>query len=183
MIYLQLFRVFFLIGIFCFGGGYAILPFIQNEVVGNGWITMQEFGDMIAVAESTPGPVSINTATFVGFKLGGVLGAVTATYALCLPAFILVMTVVKLLYTPRGERVMDRLLVGIRPVVAGMIFFAAWSIAQTVFFAHATGAPMPLNPLAVLVAVICFALSHFYKVSPIRMIIAAAVIGIVLAVL
>lgn len=178
MIYLQLFRVFFLIGIFCFGGGYAILPFIQNEVVGHGWISMQEFGDIIAVAESTPGPVSINTATFVGFKLGGVLGAVTATYALCMPAFILVLTVVKLLYTAKGAKVMDRLLVGIRPVVAGMIFFASWSIAQTVFFVHISGEVMPLNPLAVAVALISFGLSYFYKVSPIKIIMISAVLGV-----
>ncbi len=181
MIYWQLFSIFFVIGLFCFGGGYAILPFIQDAVVGNGWLTMHEFGDIIAVAESTPGPVSINTATFVGFKMAGVPGAVCATFSLCLPAFLLVVTVVKLLYTKRGEYILNRLLVGIRPVVVGMIFFAAWSIGETVFFQSMNGAEVLFNPLAGIVACVALILSGRFKVSPIKIIAGASIVGLVLA--
>lgn len=178
MIYLQLFQVFFVIGVFCFGGGYAILPFIQNSVIDHGWLTMAEFGDIIAVAQSTPGPVSINTATFVGYKLAGVLGALCATFALCLPAVIFVLTVVRLLYLPKGEMIMDRMLTGIRPVVGGMIFFAAWSIADTVFFATVHGEHIPLNYLSVIVAVFAGVATYKYKVSPIAVIFISALLGI-----
>lgn len=178
MIFLELFHVFFTIGLFCFGGGYAILPFIQESVVGRGWITMHEFGDIIAVAESTPGPVSINTATFVGYKLAGVPGAVCATGSLCLPAFIFLLTVVKLLHTERGEKIMDRLLVGIRPVVVGMIFFAGWAIGQTVFFHSPQGAPVTFNPLALAVALTSLALSVRFKVNPILIIFVSALAGL-----
>lgn len=181
MIYWQLFSIFFVIGLFCFGGGYAILPFIQDAVVGNGWLTMHEFGDIIAVAESTPGPVSINTATFVGFKMAGVPGAVCATFSLCLPAFLLVMTVVKLLYTKRGEYILNRLLVGIRPVVVGMIFYAAWSIGETVFFQTMDGAAISFNALSGVIAITAMILSGRFKISPIKIIIGASVIGLVMA--
>lgn len=180
MIYWQLFSVFFVIGLFCFGGGYAILPFIQDAVIGNGWLTMQEFGDIIAVAESTPGPVSINTATFVGFKMAGIPGAVCATFSLCLPAFLLVITVVKLLYTKRGECILNRLLVGIRPVVVGMIFFAAWSIGETVFFHTVNGATISFNVFAGIVACVAMVLSGRFKISPIKIIGAASVLGLLL---
>lgn len=181
MIYWQLFSIFFMIGVFCFGGGYAIVPFIQDSVVERGWITIAEFADIIAVSESTPGPISINTATFVGYKLAGVPGAVVATFSLCLPAFILVMTVVRLLYTKRGAKFMDRILIGIRPVVVGMIFFAAWTVGQTAFFTKIPGLPAFSNALAVAVAVLAVVAMLKYHISPIKIIVGSAALGILIS--
>lgn len=86
-LYLEMLLVFAMIGLFCFGGGYGILPFIQGEVINRGWMEAQEFVNIIAVSESTPGPLGINVATYVGFKMGGIVGAVFSTVGLMLPAF------------------------------------------------------------------------------------------------
>ena len=86
-LYLEMMIVFAMIGLFCFGGGYGILPFIQKEVIGRGWMSAQEFINIIAVSESTPGPLGINVATYVGFKMGGIVGAAFSTVGLMLPAF------------------------------------------------------------------------------------------------
>lgn len=100
---LEMMFVFAMIGLFCFGGGYGILPFIQGEVIGRGWMEIQEFINIIAVSESTPGPLGINVATYVGFKMGGLLGATSATVGLMLPAFFLVLLVTRILPDRAGR--------------------------------------------------------------------------------
>ena len=97
MLYLQLFWTFFKIGLFGFGGGYAMLSLIQGEVVtAHGWLTSQQFTDIVAVSQMTPGPIGINSATYVGFTAtGSVWGSVVATFAVCLPSFILMLTISK----------------------------------------------------------------------------------------
>ena len=105
MIFLELFLTFFKIGAFTFGGGYAMLPLIQSEAIGNGWMTMEEIIDFIAVSESTPGPFAINMATFVGTQMGkeflgvggGILGAICATLGVVMPSFIVILFVAKFL--------------------------------------------------------------------------------------
>lgn len=179
-IYLELLLVFALIGAFCFGGGYGILPFIQGEVIGRGWMTAQEFVNVIAVSESTPGPLGINVATYVGFKLAGVAGAVCSTGGLILPAFLLVLLVSRLLRTPRGAAVWNRLTVGIRPVVVGLILFAACSIARTVLIIPAAGG-WTVDWLGVALAVVGFAAVHKYKLHPALLIGAAALLGALFA--
>ena len=98
MIYLQLFFTFFVIGLFTFGGGYAMLSLIQNEVVVNhAWITAQEFTDMVAISQMTPGPIGINSATYVGYAVSGnIFGSLTATFAVCLPSFLIILTICKI---------------------------------------------------------------------------------------
>ena len=92
-----LFKTFFLIGAFSFGGGYAMLPLIQKEVVTkHAWLTLQQFTDILAVAEMTPGPVAINTATYVGYQTAGFLGSVCATLGVVLPSFLLISTLAEL---------------------------------------------------------------------------------------
>jgi chromate transporter len=103
MIFLELFLTFFKIGAFTFGGGYAMLPLIQSEALDNGWLTMEELIDFIAVSESTPGPFAINMATFVGTQMGkdflgiggGILGAICATLGVVMPSFIVILCVAK----------------------------------------------------------------------------------------
>ena len=95
MIYLELFIEFFLIGAFTFGGGYAMLPLIQQVVLEKGWLSQEQLIDFIAIAESTPGPLAINMSTFVGVRLGGLLGAMMATLGVVLPSFIIITIVAK----------------------------------------------------------------------------------------
>ena len=97
MIYLQLFLSFFKIGLFSFGGGYAAMPLIQGQVVqGHGWLSMSEFTDLITISQMTPGPIAVNSATFVGIKIAGIPGALAATFGCILPSCILVTLLAKL---------------------------------------------------------------------------------------
>ena len=97
MIYLQLFWVFFKIGLFGFGGGYSMVSMIRMEVVDDyQWMSGGEYADLLALSQMTPGPISINTATFVGYTQGGILGSVIATFSLCLPSIVLMAMVVSL---------------------------------------------------------------------------------------
>ena len=103
-LYVEMFFVFAMIGLFFFGGGYGILPFIQGEVIGRGWMTAQEFINILAVSESTPGPLGINVATYVGFKMGGIPGAAFSTIGLMMPAFFLILLVTRALRTEKGGK-------------------------------------------------------------------------------
>ena len=176
MICLELFFVFFLVGLFSFGGGYAAIPLIQDSVVGRGWITAEEFFNMVAVAESTPGPVLINTATYVGFKMDGLFGAAVATLGACTPAFILVVLVSSFLRSKQGKQLMKRIMVGIKPVVIGLIFYAAWTVGKEAILTGAT-ATNNLNIFAVVLAGIAFVWMRKCKFSPLWMIAIAAFLG------
>lgn len=180
-LYLELAVVFFLIGLFCFGGGYGILPFIQGEVINRGWMSTQEFINIIAVSESTPGPLGINVATYVGFKMGGIMGALCATLGLILPAFVLVLAASRLLRTQKGAALWNRCTVGIRPVVVGLILFAAYNIAKTELIASAAGS-IAIQWNAVLLAIIGFFGVYKFKLHPVLLIGAAAILGAIFAV-
>ena len=180
-LYLELGLVFFMMGLFCFGGGYGILPFIQGEVIGRGWMSAQEFINIIAVSESTPGPLGINVATYVGYKMGGILGAACATIGLMLPAFVLVILVSRILRTERGSALWNRFTIGIRPIVVGLILFAAYNIAQTELIVY-TAEGFSIRWLSVLLAVFGFLGVHKFKLHPILLIGAAAVLGAIFAV-
>lgn len=180
-LYVELVLVFFMIGAFCFGGGYGILPFIQGEVIGRSWMSTQEFVNIIAVSESTPGPLGINVATYVGFKMGGITGAVCATVGLMLPAFVLVLLATKLLRTEQGSALWNRFTIGIRPVVVGLIFYAAYNIAKTELI-YVTTEGIAVYPISVLLAVIGFLAVHKFKLHPVVLIGAAAILGAIFGV-
>lgn len=127
MIYWELFYTFFIIGAFTFGGGYAMLSLIQNEVVvKHAWITAEQFTDMVAISQMTPGPIGINSATYIGYSVtNGVMGSVVATVAVSLPSFILVLIVCKLYSKFSKNRIFEEILTALRPIVIGMIAAAA----------------------------------------------------------
>lgn len=126
MIYWQLFLAFFKIGLFGFGGGYAILSLIQHEIDRYGWMTQQEFTDIIAISQMTPGPIGINSATYVGYTASGsVLGAIVATFAIVLPSFLIMLVLCRLYIRLKGNVYIEGAFVGLRPVVVGLIASAA----------------------------------------------------------
>lgn len=121
MIYLYLFLEFFLIGLFTFGGGYAMIPLVRQVVIERGWMTESLFMDFLAVAESTPGPIAINMATFVGATQGGVLGSIVATFGVVLPSFIIIVLIASLLRHILDNKYVQGFLKGIKPVIVGLI--------------------------------------------------------------
>jgi chromate transporter len=126
MIYLQLFISYLKIGFFGFGGGYAMLSLIQNEIVEQrGWITVSQFADIVAVSQMTPGPIAINSATYIGYTIGGFWGSVVATVAVCLPALTVMLALTKFFLKLKDNRYVHGVITGMRPVVVGMIAAAA----------------------------------------------------------
>ena len=125
MIYFELFYVFFLIGLFTFGGGYAMIPMIQSEVVGRGWISSNALTDFIAISEATPGPFAINIATFVGSHTAGILGSVCATLGVVLPSFIIILLVAFVMTKIIKNRFVQGALRGVRPVILALILSTA----------------------------------------------------------
>ena len=127
----ELFAVFSKIGAFTIGGGYAMLPLIQTEVVDKkGWLSQEEFLDILAIAEVTPGPVAINTSTYVGYKLAGVKGSLIATLGTVIPSFTIILIVARYLWDYRNNPVLDRIFLGIRPAVAALVFSAVYRIGK-----------------------------------------------------
>lgn len=121
MIYFELFYTFFLIGLFTFGGGYAMIPMIQDQVVGKGWLTDTELTNFIAISESTPGTFAINISTFVGSQTAGVLGAICSTLGVILPSFIIIILVALILSKFLKNRFVQGSLNGVKPVVLALI--------------------------------------------------------------
>lgn len=188
MKFLFLFLTFFKIGAFTFGGGYAMLPFIQQEVLANKWMTIEEITDFIAVSESTPGPFAINMATFIGNSvgdefgvLGGIFGAFCATLGVVLPSFIIILIVAKMYEKFKTSKIVAGCMTGLRPAVIGFIGAAALSIAATVFvpngFSIAIFKSIDFYVSAVIFLVGAF-LTFYKKVHPIVIICISAVLGI-----
>ena len=134
MILLKLFWAFLQVGLFTFGGGYAMLPLVQQQVLDGGWMSADEFTDLLAISQMTPGPIAINTATFVGLKTAGIGGAFVATFSFILPS-VVVISVLAYLYRRYSELpVIQNVLMGIRPAAAGLILAAAVGILGTALF-------------------------------------------------
>ncbi|MDD6978730.1 MAG: chromate transporter, partial [Firmicutes bacterium] len=131
-VYLALIWVFTKIGLFAFGGGTAMLPLIYQSIQPFGVMDGSDFSDMVAISQVTPGPVAINAATYVGLKFAGITGAVVATIAVCIPCFVVMLTVIKLLEKFKGNPYVEGAFMGIRPVTIGLILVAAVFIAEGV---------------------------------------------------
>ena len=171
MMALRLFLTFAKIGLFTFGGGYAMIPLIQKEIIqAHAWLTMKEFVDIIAIAEMTPGPVAVNSATFVGYKLAGVPGAAAATGGVIFPSFVIVVAFATLFLKFKDAPAVRAVLMGIRPAVTALIAAAAISLVKASFVDIAG----PI--IAVLVLIGMFRLD----LNPILAIVLAGIVGVFL---
>jgi chromate transporter len=180
MILFELFFTFLKIGAFTFGGGYAMLPLIQKEVVAHGWMSMDELINFVAVSESTPGPFAINIATYIGSETAGVLGSFCATLGVVVPSFVIILLVAKFYLAFKNSRVVKGCMTGLRPVTVGLIGAAVLSIGQTVFFAKGIAWSLLVTPqfLCSLVLCVVATVMAFKKVHPILIITLSAVVGI-----
>lgn len=176
MIYLQLFISYLKIGFFGFGGGYAMLSLIQNEiVVQNAWMTNAEFTDIVAISQMTPGPIAINSATYVGYTVAGFWGSVVATVSVCLPALTLMILITKFFLILKDNRYVKGLIAGMRPVVIGMIGAAALLL---MFPSSKEGASFIDGwSWALFIAAM---IAAYRKVNPILLIVLSAAIGIMI---
>lgn len=189
MIYFELFYVFFLIGLFTFGGGYAMIPLIEDRVVSHGWMTDTQLADFIAISETTPGPFAINISTFIGSQIGGPVGAVCSTIGVILPSFIIIILVAIILSKFLKSRFVQGALNGIKPVMIGLIaataiiFFVKMALfsgnalfSQTVTFDRAGVALLlVLSSFAII-----FKIRQKKSLNPILLLLISAVLGIVI---
>ena len=178
MIFLELFFTFFMIGAFTFGGGYAMLPLVQAEVLEKGWMPLSEIVNFIAVSESTPGPFAINIATYIGSEMGGFFGSVCATLGVVMPSFIIILIVARCFDRFRSSKIVSGAMSGLKPAVVGLISAAILSIGKTVI--APTGVFAVNTGLAVSLAI--FALALFLvlkkKAHPVLIICMGAALGV-----
>lgn len=180
MIYLQLFLSFLQIGLFSFGGGYAAMPLIQGQVVtGHGWLTMSEFTDLITISQMTPGPIAVNSATFVGLKIAGVPGAVVATAGCILPSCIIVTILAKLYLKYRNMDLLQGVLKSLRPAVVAMIASAGILILVTAFWCSSAVITFAGTKWSmVVIFMICLILLRKTKLNPIWVMVLAGVMKV-----
>lgn len=183
MIYLQLFLSFLQIGMFSFGGGYAAMPLIQGQVVtGHKWLTMAEFTDLITISQMTPGPIAVNSATFVGIKIAGVPGAFVATLGCILPSCIIVTLIAKLYLKYRNMAVLQGVLASLRPAVVALIGSAGIAILINAFWGSgAQSALSATNWIMVGIFVICLVFLQKAKMNPILVMVLAGVMKVLSA--
>ena len=180
MICLDLFWTFFKIGLFTFGGGYAMLPLIQAEVAAHGWLSTESLLNFVAVSESTPGPFAVNIATYIGSEMGGVPGAACATLGVALPSFTIILIVARCYERFRSSKVVSGVMTGLKPAVIGLIGSAILTMGAAVLFPGGVTAAV-FSTLSFWVSVGIFALTAvlaFKKVHPIALICLSAALGV-----
>ena len=179
MTLLKLFIEFFKTGLFAVGGGLATIPFLTAMTEKYDWFTPQQLADMIAVAESTPGPIGVNTATFAGFRAAGIPGAVIATFGLVLPSFLIILAIAGALQKYKSNPLVQNAFSGLRPASTGLIAAAGWSVLKTALSgANIMGISLPAGLLFAAIMI----LSNTKKLKslhPAAFIGLAAVVGIV----
>ena len=180
MIYVELFFTFFVIGMFTIGGGYAMLSLIQNEVVNvHGWIDDTTFTDIVAISQMTPGPIGINSATYIGYEVlsqagasefMSILGSFTATFAVVLPSFIIVLLLAKVYDRWKEHTIFKGVMAGLRPAVLGLIGTAALGLATPENF---------IDWKSFVICIVAFAALYFKKLGPFSIIGLGALVGLV----
>ena len=183
MIYLRLFYEFFKTGLFSVGGGLATLPFLYEMSTKTGWFTTADIADMIAVSESTPGPIGINMSTYAGFTTGGVLGGVAASIGLSVPSVIIILIIAKFLEKFRNNRFVEGAFYGLRPASIAMITAAGLNVARVALVNMDALAAGNYGEFflwkAILLGIAIFIGQRKLKWSPVIFIAIAAVVGIV----
>lgn len=182
MIYLKLFWSFFQIGLFSIGGGYAAMPLIQNQVVDiNHWLTMNEFADVITISQMTPGPIAINSATFVGIRIAGIPGAIVSTLGCIFPSCIIVLFLAYIYYKYRNLSTVKGVLNGLRPAVIAMIASAGLSLVILAFW-NGNSVSSKFTDID-MVSVISFAIAlvvlRKWKVNQILVMLGAGIVGLI----
>ena len=169
MTFLALFWSFLKIGIFGFGGGYAILALIENEVVDiHGWMTTAEFTDIVAISQATPGPIAINCATYVGYTAtGSIIGSAIATFAVCLPSLIIASLAARFIYKFRDNKYVDAAFKGLRPAVVGLILAAGLTLINHDNFTDY------ISIIIFTVVAVC----SYFKVNPIFLLMLSGIAG------
>lgn len=187
MTLLKLFLTFLKIGAVSFGGGYGMISMIRDDCLANGWLSEDELLNFIAVAESTPGPIAVNMATFVGSSEGGILGALLATLGVVLPSFIIILLIATLLTKLLKYKGVKMTLAAIRPAIVGMILGVSVTMLLSVVVGlTAIGAPISFDPEALIifgaVALISIVYSTIRKksISPILLILISGILGIII---
>ena len=186
MIYLKLFLTFLEIGTVSFGGGYGMISLIREKALLNGWLTQEELLNFIAVAESTPGPIAVNMATFVGSSQGGFFGSIAATAGVVLPSFIIILIIVSLMKNLLKYKPVSAFLLGVRPCVVGLIF----ATALTMLGAKLTGISVitdkpDIDVYGIMILILLLILAYIYKkitskkLSPVLMIVISAGLGMI----
>lgn len=188
MIYLKLIWAYLKIGLFGFGGGYAMLALIENCIVGSGWITEQMFTDIVAISQMTPGPIGINSATYIGYvtpghvdptfanPFFGVLGSLLCTLVVVVPSFLLVLYTSHLISRHRDSAVVRGIFAGLRPVVVGLIASAALLLMNTANFGETSTDIV----ISITICVVSFILVFFTKIHPIAVICMAGLAGFII---
>ena len=189
MIFLQLFITFFEIGLFGFGGGYGMLSLIQGEVVTkHAWLTAAEFTDIVAVSQVTPGPIGINSATYVGYAAvthagysasWGILGSCLATVAVVLPSFLLMLLVVNFFQKYRDNAIVESMFASLRPTVVGLIAAAAILLMTRENFSTPSESPWQFY-ISLFLFISTFIGTQYFKINPIRMILLCGLAGLLL---
>lgn len=172
---------FIKIGLFTIGGGLAALALLQDFVLSNGWLTINQFADMIAVSQSTPGPIGINMSTYIGFSQYGVLGGVIATLGMVTPSWIIIILIARFIGDFSSNRIVQSIFVGLRPVVLGIIFSAAWSIALLSIFNNGADNLIDFINFKALIMFVCLVVfTRLVKLSPIFYVIIGGLVGILI---
>ncbi len=168
---LEMFITFFKIGAFSFGGGYAMIPVVHQEMVTKrGWIEEEEFLDAMAVAQGSPGAMAVNMSIFVGYKIKGPKGAIVATLGSILPSFLIILLVAKYLYQYRNNPLVDRAFIGIKPAIVALIVSAVYNLGKS--------ARLPIGQL--IITGLTVILIGFLNVNPIYLILAGGIGSIIL---
>ncbi len=180
MIFLQLFYTFFQIGLFGFGGGYAMLSMIQGEVVTRyGWLTAQEFTDIVAISQMTPGPIGINCATYVGYiTTGSVFGSIIATFAVILPSFVLMLLISRFFLAYQKHPLVEAVFKGLRPAVVGLLASAALVLMTKDNFGSPTEDTYSFI-VSCIIFLVAFIGTRKFKVNPILMIVGCGIAGLI----
>jgi chromate transporter len=189
MIFFELFITFFTIGLFTFGGGYAMIPMINDQVIAKGWLDLATLTDFIAISEVTPGPFAINIATFIGSEVGGIFGSVCATIGVVLPSVIIIILVAWILSRFLNNRYVKSALGGIQPIIIGLILSTAITFfIKNVFFNGGAINPndFDFDRKSLSILLILFIITNSYKrtqkknLNPIIMLLIAAGLGILI---
>jgi len=169
MILIKIFWEFFKIGLFTFGGGYAMIPLIEKEIVNtHHWLTLEQFVELIAIAEMTPGPIAVNSATFVGYKVAKFWGAVVSTLGVVLPSFLIIWAIASVFFSFQDNQIVQAAFKGLKPAILALIIVAALSITKIAIADYKS----------VLILVFVVIAVWILKIHPILALLISGIIGI-----